>query len=162
FHPFSSKFDLSSDNKTGVALTPAEKRGFDVLVDPTTGNCGSCHFQGVPPNGSSPLFTDFSFKTISVPRNPEIPSNADSSFVDMGVCGPTRTDHLPAHPGAADAYCGMFRVPTLRNVATRKVFFHNGVIHSLEQVLRFYNTRDTMPEIWYPTVGGTPKATPDA
>jgi cytochrome c peroxidase len=27
-------------------------------------------------------------------------------------------------------------------------------MHSLEQVLRFYNTRDTMPELWYPTVGG--------
>src|SRR5665213_1317029 len=55
----------------------------------------------------------------------------------------------------------MFKAPTLRNVATRKSFFHNGVMHSLEQVVRFYNTRDTMPELWYPTVGGTPKATPD-
>jgi cytochrome c peroxidase len=35
-------------------------------------------------------------------------------------------------------------------------------MHSLEQVIRFYNTRDTHPEIWYPTVGGTAKATPDA
>ena len=34
-------------------------------------------------------------------------------------------------------------------------------MHSLEQAVRFYNTRDTMPELWYPTVGGRPKATPD-
>ena len=52
----------------------------------------------------------------------------------------------------------MFKTPTLRNVATRSVFFHNGVLHSLEQVIRFYNTRDTMPQIWYPTIGGTPTA----
>jgi cytochrome c peroxidase len=28
-------------------------------------------------------------------------------------------------------------------------------------VIRFYNTRDTRPELWYPTIGGKPKATPD-
>ena len=55
----------------------------------------------------------------------------------------------------------MFKTPTLRNVATRKVFFHNGVIHSLEQAVRFYATRDTRPELWYPTVGGRGKAHPD-
>jgi cytochrome c peroxidase len=56
----------------------------------------------------------------------------------------------------------MFKAPTLRNLDSRKSFFHNGVMHSLEQVIRFYNTRDTYPEIWYPTIGGKPKAKPDA
>ena len=40
--------------------------------------------------------------------------------------------------------------PTLRNVATRKVFFHNGVFHSLREVLDFYAERDTAPEKFYP------------
>jgi cytochrome c peroxidase len=31
----------------------------------------------------------------------------------------------------------MFLTPTLRNVALRRVFFHNGVFHSLTQVLDF-------------------------
>jgi cytochrome c peroxidase len=35
------------------------------------------------------------------------------------------------------------------------------VITSLEQAIRFYNTRDTMPELWYPNVGGTPLQTND-
>ena len=48
----------------------------------------------------------------------------------------------------------MFKTPTLRNVATRKVFFHNGKIKSLNEALRFYNTRDTAPELWYPKVNG--------
>ena len=48
----------------------------------------------------------------------------------------------------------MFKTPTLRNVATRKVFFHNGQMKSLRDVIRFYNTRDTNPELWYPVVNG--------
>ncbi|MEX3942924.1 hypothetical protein AB4Y44_25805 [Paraburkholderia sp. BR10937] len=43
----------------------------------------------------------------------------------------------------------MFRTPTLRNVATRRVFFHNGMYHTLEDSLRFYVERDTNPEKWY-------------
>jgi cytochrome c peroxidase len=44
----------------------------------------------------------------------------------------------------------MFLTPTLRNVALRRAFFHNGVFRSLEQVLDFYNFRDTQPEKVYP------------
>ncbi len=48
----------------------------------------------------------------------------------------------------------MFKTPTLRNVASRRVFFHNGRLKSLRDVIRFYNTRDTRPEDWYPVVDG--------
>ncbi len=48
-------------------------------------------------------------------------------------------------------FCGMFLTPTLRNVATRQVFFHNGVFHSLQEVQDFYNYRDTEPERVYPS-----------
>jgi cytochrome c peroxidase len=161
FHPYSSKFDLYAGNKIGGTLTPAETRGMKVFTDPNTGNCSSCHFQGAGLNGSSALFTDFSYEAIGVPRNPAIPANSSASYYDLGVCGPVRSDHLPSASGAANAFCGMFKTPTLRNVAERGVFFHNGVMHSLEQVIQWYNTRDTMPEIWYPTVGGTPKANRD-
>ena len=39
-------------------------------------------------------------------------------------------------------------------MATRHVFFHNGYFKSLHDVIRFYNTRDTNPELWYPIVDG--------
>lgn len=159
FHPYSSKYDLYAANKIGGTLTPAEVRGLKVFADPKVGNCASCHYQGAGLNGSSALFTDFSYEAIGVPRNPAIPANADAAYVDLGLCGPLRSDHPPA---AGNTFCGMVKAPTLRNVATRKAFFHNGVMHSLEQVIRFYNTRDTWPEIWYPTVGGKPRAKPDA
>jgi cytochrome c peroxidase len=162
FHPYSSKYDLYAGNKIGGTFTPAEARGLAVFSNPKIGNCSSCHYQGAGLHGSSALFTDFSYEAIGVPRNPGIRANLDADHVDMGVCGPLRTDHGPASPAAAEVHCGMFGTPTLRNVATRKAFFHNGVIHSLEQAVRFYNTRDTNPEIWYPTTGGTPRARPDA
>ena len=44
----------------------------------------------------------------------------------------------------------MFKTPSLRNVALRKSFFHNGVFHDLRQVLEFYVERDVRPEKWYP------------
>jgi cytochrome c peroxidase len=44
----------------------------------------------------------------------------------------------------------MFLTPTLRNVATRSVFFHNGIYRSLEDVLRFYSARNTDPRRFYP------------
>ena len=44
----------------------------------------------------------------------------------------------------------MFATPTLRNVATRHVFFHNGVFTTLRQVLDFYAWRDVDPGRIYP------------
>jgi cytochrome c peroxidase len=131
-----------------------------LFSDANKGNCTSCHFPGAGLNGSSAMFTDYSFEAIAVPRNRALSVNADSEYFDLGVCGPARVDHL-ALPGVPNAFCGMFKTPTLRNITTRSVFFHNGVLHSLEQVLRFYNTRDTRPELWYPTVGGKLKTAND-
>jgi cytochrome c peroxidase len=91
-----------------------------------------------------PQFTDRGFVALGVPRNPHIASNADSMYFDLGLCGPLRTD-LTTH----QEYCGMFKTPTLRNVALRSVFFHNGAFSTLEDVLRFYSQRDLSPAIFY-------------
>ncbi|AOB33424.1 cytochrome C peroxidase [Bordetella sp. H567] len=166
FRPYNSKFDLYTSNKKGGQLTVAELRGMKVFTDPNTGNCASCHYQGAGFRGSSALFTDFSYEAIGVPRNDvhatlphanrnDIPANdKDAKRFDMGLCGPQRPDHALMEEGKPSKFCGMFKAPTLRNVALRQAFFHNGVIHTLEQAIRFYNTRDTNPELWYPTVGG--------
>ena len=153
FRPYSSKFDLYVMRGKGL-LSAAELRGKAVFNDPNRGNCAACHLPDLN------QFTDHMFSAVGVPRNPKIPANARRGFNDMGLCGPLRTD--AAATDAAGSACGLFKTPTLRNVATRSVFFHNGVITSLEQAVRFYNTRDTHPEIWYPTVGGRPRATPSA
>jgi cytochrome c peroxidase len=149
FHLYNSKYDLYASNKIGGQFTPAEQRGFAVYNDPQKGNCFACHYNGAGLNGSVRLFTDYSYAAIGVPRNNEIAANENAAYFDLGLC--SRSDHaLPE----SKQYCGMFKTPTLRNVATRKVFFHNGAIKSLKEAIRFYNTRDTDPEHWYPTVQG--------
>jgi cytochrome c peroxidase len=143
FHPFTSKYDAYLKGR--VQLTPAEKRGVQLFTNVDKGNCATCHpIVGMSPALPFPRFTDFEFTAIGVPRNRAIAANKDAAFFDMGLCGPMRQD-LRDHP----EYCGLFRTPTLRNAARRKSFFHNGVFHSLRQVLDFYATRDTHPERWY-------------
>jgi cytochrome c peroxidase len=175
FAPYSSKFDLYISNKIGGTLTAAEMRGLQLFNDTRAGaGCVACHYAGANFRGSVGLMTDFTYQAIGAPRNdtqipgnPDpIPSNTNASYVDMGLCGPLNNLHTPgtANSGAGadsltgvnvpDPYCGRFKVPTLRNAATRTAFFHNGVFHSLVQVLNFYNTRDTNPEYWYPGTGG--------
>jgi cytochrome c peroxidase len=108
------------------------------------GNCASCHPSAVK-RGAFPQFTDHGFIAIGVPRNRAIPANADPRYVDLGLCGPLRTD-LSDRP----EYCGLFKTPSLRNVATRHTFFHNGVFHRLDEAVRFYAQRDLHPERYYP------------
>jgi cytochrome c peroxidase len=61
------------------------------------------------------------------------------------LCGPLRVDLKDV-----EAYCGLFRTPSLRNTALKQSYFHNGVLHRLEDVVRFYAERDTAPQKWYP------------
>ncbi|HEX3844599.1 MAG TPA: hypothetical protein VHV80_09570 [Steroidobacteraceae bacterium] len=141
-----------------VSLTAAEVRGFNVFTDPNRGNCFACHYSGPTVGGGEFLFTDFTHQARGVPRNSSIPADATRpglpvTYYDLGLC----TAQNPAYPHSVPAsaeYCGMFKVPTLRNVATRKVLFRNGVFKALTDVLNWYNTRDTNPGAWYPTVNG--------
>ncbi len=142
FYPYSSKYDAYL--RSMVQLSAAEHRGLDLFNDPARGNCARCHPSGLRA-GAFPQFTDFGFAALGAPRNPAIPANADPGYHDLGLCGPLRTDLA----GRA-AYCGMFRTPTLRNVARKRVFLHNGVFHQLEDVVRFYAERDSAPQKWYP------------
>ncbi len=143
FHPYNSKYDYYLAGK--VSLSDREMRGLKLFEDPKKGNCSSCHIDSISRDGIfRPAFTDYQFVALGVPRNPGIPANRDPHYFDLGLCGPYRKDSNIA------AYCGMFKTPTLRNTATRRAFFHNGVIHSLEDVLRFYVERETKPEKWYP------------
>lgn len=142
FYPYTSKYDAWLRHE--VTLDAAELRGVAVFNDPAKGNCARCH-PSAKKSGAFPQFTDFGYAAVGVPRNAAIPANADRRYFDLGLCGPLRTDLA----GRAE-YCGLFRTPSLRNVARRPVFFHNGAMHRLEDVLHFYAERDTQPEKWYP------------
>lgn len=148
FHPYTSKYDYYLRGK--AVLTDPEARGLKLFDDPGKGNCASCHLDKMTGDGQMPNFTDFEFEALGAPRNPTIPANADPRYYDTGICGPLRSDTYSAQP----QNCGLFKTPTLRNVATRHVFFHNGVYRTLEDVTRFYVKRDTNPDEIYPKDAG--------
>lgn len=143
FYPYSSKYD---DWLAGRAtLSAQEARGLRLFEGPDKGNCINCHRSKRANDGTPPQFTDYGLIAIAVPRNPAIPANADPAYRDLGACGPLRTDLA-----GRDKYCGLFRTPSLRNVAIRQSFFHNGLVHDLRAAVAFYAERDTQPEKWYP------------
>ena len=41
-------------------------------------------------------------------------------------------------------------MPTLRDIALTPPYGHNGVFKTLRDIVKFYATRDTNPEEWYP------------
>lgn len=143
FHPYTSKFDATMSGHAD--FTARELRGYALFNNPDKGNCAKCHLDSPGPGGRPAQFADFSYIALGVPRNPEIPANHDPKYFDLGLCGPYRHD-LAKEPN----FCGMFKSPTLRNVTTRSVFFHNGRFHRLEDVMHFYVERDTNPGKWYP------------
>lgn len=143
FHPYTSKYDYWLEGK--ARLTQAELRGLHLFNDPDKANCAGCHLSKPSPDGFAPIFTDYQYEALALPRNPALVQNKDPHFFDIGICGPFRTDLTDQKQ-----YCSMFLTPTLRNSATRQVFFHNGVYHTLDQVMTFYNVRNTDPAKIYP------------
>ena len=144
FHAYTSKYDQVLRGK--ATLSDAQARGLALFNDPAKGNCAACHPSDKGPDGSHPLFTDFTYDNLGIPRNPQIKANADPAYFDLGLCG------RPELRSREDL-CGAFKVPSLRNVAVRPVFFHNGRFSSLKEALTFYVQRDTAPEKWYPRKG---------
>lgn len=143
FYPYTSKYDAWLDGE--AILSQVEEKGRRLFNDPDKGNCARCHLSTRGANGTPPQFTDYGLIALGAPRNNQIPANSNPDWYDLGLCGPARTDLRDR-----EEYCGRFMTPSLRNVATRRVFFHNGAFHTLREVVQFYAQRDTNPEKWYP------------
>jgi cytochrome c peroxidase len=143
FHPYTSKYDYWLEGK--ARLSESEMRGLKLFNDPQKANCAGCHTSQPSREGRPPLFTDFQYEALAPPRNFALADTKDPNYFDLGVCGPLRKDIAEQ-----TEFCGMFKTPTLRNTALRRTFFHNGVFHTLQEVMDFYNFRDTNPEKIYP------------
>ena len=136
--PFSSKYDAWLAGK--AKLTRQELRGLKLYEDEKKGNCAACHPSRRGPKGEPPLFTDFTYDNLGVPRNPANPfygqdkaHNPDGArFVDRGLGGAVKQ---PAEDGK-------FKVPTLRNIARTAPYMHNGYFTTLRGAVAFYNDRD--------------------
>ena len=141
FRPFSSKFDAVLRGE--AALSAPERNGLALFNRADKGNYAACHPSGSTVAGSPPLFTDFSYDNLGLPRNRELAVNADPAYFDLGLC-------QRAELTARTDLCGAFKVPSLRNVAERGAQFHNGRFKSLKEALTLYVQRDIQPEKWYP------------
>ena len=140
--PFSSKYDAWLVGK--ATLTSQELAGLHVYEDPSKGNCAACH-PSTTPSGSraGALFTDRTYDNIGVPKNPDNPIYTQpaefnpfgADFVDIGLGATT----------GESTEDGMFKVPTLRDIAMTGPYMHNGYFTTLSQVVDFYNTRDVKP-----------------
>jgi cytochrome c peroxidase len=131
--------------------------------------CSPCHDSTRGTRERPPLFTNFGFDNIGVPRNPGNPfykmdrvyledgspiNPEGEAWVDLGLGGFLRSRLEWADKAWEND--GKFRTPTVRNVDKRpgngfaKAYMHNGVFKSLEEVVRFYNSRDVPSANWPP------------
>jgi cytochrome c peroxidase len=138
-----------------LGLTDTELQGLAVFNDPARANCSSCHSLE-PGSAGYPLFTDFGYDNIGIPRNPENPFysmpatwNPDgANWVDEGLGGFLRSAGYEST--VYEPEMGKFKVPTLRNVDLRssedfaKAYGHNGYFKSLDDVVFFYHWRGMM------------------
>ncbi|MES1173068.1 MAG: cytochrome c peroxidase [Myxococcales bacterium] len=138
--PFSSRFDAFLRGRG--KLTPYEMQGLRLFKDPSKGGCAGCHrFTETGTDPALSMFTDYGYDAIAVPRNDKLGTRKP----DLGLC--ERADKVV--PSSAAENCVRFRTPSLRNVAVRGSYMHNGVFTSLRDVVAFYATRATDPKRWY-------------
>ncbi len=141
FNKFNSKFDAV---QAGIAtFTQQEEAGMVLFAGKA--QCALCHVMepAVGPDGKlyPPVFTDFTYDNIGVPRTTAIHGNPQP---DIGL-GATTGD-------AGDN--GKHKVMSLRNIEMTAPYGHNGYFLSLEHIVHFYNTRDVPEEGWaVPEVG---------
>ena len=154
FQPFTSKFDHVMRGQ--ATFTEREQRGLNLFVQPQKGNCAHCHsVDAASREPSKSLFTDFSYRALGLPRSARIPKNADPAFFDLGLCQrvPVSVSGLPVStarpPVTNPAHCGLFKTPTLRNIAITAPYMHNGFFDTLRDAVAFYATRDTHPARWF-------------
>jgi len=149
---FTSKYDYYL--KGMAELTAEEDRGLKLFKG--KGKCSHCHVLNKGKE-DEPLFTDYTYDNLGVPRNPENPFYTQDviynplgyAWIDLGL-GEFLALHMEYESFAPENY-GKQKVPTLRNVDKRpsvgfvKAYTHNGYFKSLKSVVHFYNTRDVLP-----------------
>jgi cytochrome c peroxidase len=113
-------FDNAITSKS--SLDADAVRGFNLFMGKA--QCGTCHF--VPQfNGVKPPYIGSEFEVLGVPANKDFtaPSTDKGRW---GINPAVETEHA-------------FRTGTVRNAAHTAPYMHNGVFHTLEEVIDFYD-----------------------
>ncbi|MFZ0686640.1 MAG: cytochrome c peroxidase [Terriglobales bacterium] len=112
--PF-DRFYYGHDKK---ALSAAAQRGLKLFTDPKKGNCEVCHTIGK----TSALLTDNKFHNLGVG------ADLSGKLNDVGRFSETKKDED----------MGCFKTPTLRNLAHRAPFMHDGTFPTVKDALAHY------------------------
>jgi len=138
---FSSRYDAWLAGR--ARLTPLEHKGLTLFNGKAM--CDRCHPSGTGETAvvGRPLFTDYSYDNLGIPVNqayfaPPLDRDSATYQPDLGL-GVTTGD--PTQDG-------MFKVPTLRNIAKTAPYGHNGYFATLKAIVHFYNTRDVASAGW--------------
>ena len=138
----------------GMQLFMGENNNDGQLKPNEGAMCAACHIaewtedpgnvfvpDWAPEGLAPPMFTDFTFDNLGVPKNLAYPFDPLGP-VDLG---------LGAVVGDAEDN-GKFKVMTLRNIGLTEPYAHNGFFLSLKEITQFYNTRDVAdwPDPEYP------------
>ncbi|GEQ84691.1 cytochrome-c peroxidase [Patiriisocius marinistellae] len=107
-----SKFDKHLRGE--ASLTPSEANGFAIFLDEDRGDCFHCHG-----SDSNPIWSDNDFHN----------NGLDEEFTDRGL-GLITGD--PAH-------FGLFKSPSLRNLAYTAPYMHDGRFETLDDVINHYS-----------------------
>ncbi|MDF1701134.1 MAG: cytochrome c peroxidase [Planctomycetota bacterium] len=126
------------------AISRSAKRG--MLIFMGRGGCADCHKM----DGTKPLFTDFDFHNTGVTYQAIYENRRAALASDPFRQADLRVEVTPADGEAAafdrgrgrltqrDHHERGFKTPTLRDVASRAPYMHNGAHDSLEDVVRWY------------------------
>ncbi len=122
--------------KGEARFTEQERLGLVLFTDPLRAKCANCHLTTPDERSGKILFTDFTYNSDGVPRNPlnpfySIPSTYNPlgrGYRDLGLGSILNDPTLN----------GSFRVSSLRNIAVTSPYFHNGVFTTLKEVVHFY------------------------
>jgi cytochrome c peroxidase len=142
-----SPFDRWYYQQQENAISPAAKKGFRLFTGKA--GCSSCHLV----NEQYALFTDDKLHNTGIGYqqfSAKAPlSNQKTIFSWISMQAPVdKITRLP-RPGANDQ--GLYEItlnpddlwryktPTLRNIAKTAPYMHNGQMHCLEEIVRFYN-----------------------
>lgn len=113
-----SAFDRFYYGHERTALTASAQRGLKLFMDPKKGNCAVCHTIGE----KYALFTDNKFHNLGVG------ADIEGKLNDLGRYDQTKND----------ADYGAFKTPTLRNIAQRAPYFHDGSFPTLKDAMGHY------------------------
>jgi cytochrome c peroxidase len=142
---------LTDQEWDGLQLFMNVKNNNDgVLKNSEGAMCAACHVADWTPDPGNvvvpawapagmipPVFTDFTFDNLGVPKNKEWPLDWNAPD-DLGL-GDIVNDVNEN---------GKFKVMGLRNIEITGPYAHNGWFKSLEDITHFYNTRDVPQEGW--------------